>query len=179
MSTRGRSLRRSSSTGRRSDTIDVRLRSLPRSVVIGLVRHPYATSSTSTHVAYSPCCYGRCGACVCDGLTACKNAESVFDRTLFATCLIGVSQRRRYRWRATGKRWPGLENPWQCVRCMRLPVGVTQCGAGGQFVCRLWRAERGGLVPAGLVRTVPVFEPRLRPPPLRGGCRLSCTEPLP
>ncbi|PSD32939.1 hypothetical protein C7E17_06170 [Stenotrophomonas maltophilia] len=62
---------------------------------------------------------------------------------------------------------------------MRLPAGVTPRGAGWHSVCRLWRAERGGLAPAGLVRDLPVFEPRLRPPPLRGGCRLSCTEPLP
>ncbi|HBG89692.1 MAG TPA: hypothetical protein DDX20_05905 [Stenotrophomonas sp.] len=60
------------------------------------------------------------------------------------------------------------------VKSLRLPAGVTPCGAGWQSVRRLWRAERGGLVPAGSLS--PVFEPRLRPPPLCGGYRLSCTE---
>src|SRR5690606_19031610 len=83
----------------------------PHLVVIGQVTRQSAAPSTSTHVAYSPCCYGRCGTFVRDGLTACKNAESVFDQTLFATCLIGVSQRQRYRWRATGRWVAGPRKP--------------------------------------------------------------------
>lgn len=34
---------------------------------------------------------------------------------------------------------------------MRLPAGTTLCGAGWQSVGRLWRAVRGGLVPAGKI----------------------------
>jgi len=151
MSTRGRSLRRSSSTGRRSDTVEVQLRSRPRSVVIGLVRHPHATSSTSTHVAYSPYCYGRCAACVCDGLTACKNAKSVFDQALNATVLIGTAPRHAYRWRAIEKGWPGFENPCACLttlarrrhpswrrRAIRLPVMAG--GAWRPCACRFQQA---------------------------------------
>jgi len=32
-----------------------------------------------------------------------------------------------------------------------LSAGTTLRGAGWQSVCRLWRAVRGGLVPAGIV----------------------------
>jgi len=34
---------------------------------------------------------------------------------------------------------------------MRLSAGTTPCGAGWQSVGRLWRAVRGGLVPAGKI----------------------------
>jgi hypothetical protein len=33
---------------------------------------------------------------------------------------------------------------------LRLSAGTATRGAGWQSVCRLWRAVRGGLVPAGL-----------------------------
>ncbi|WP_206746825.1 hypothetical protein, partial [Stenotrophomonas maltophilia] len=44
------------------------------------------------------------------GLTAWENAESVSNRVMFATLLIGIAQRHGLRWRATGKGWPGFES---------------------------------------------------------------------
>ncbi|HHA2367950.1 TPA: hypothetical protein ACOENC_002617, partial [Stenotrophomonas maltophilia] len=43
-------------------------------------------------------------------LTAWENAESVSNRVIFATLLIGIAQRHGLRWRATGKGWPGFES---------------------------------------------------------------------
>ncbi|MBO2907270.1 hypothetical protein J5H39_19835, partial [Stenotrophomonas maltophilia] len=43
-------------------------------------------------------------------LTAWENAESVSNRVMFATLLIGIAQRQGLRWRATGKGWPGFES---------------------------------------------------------------------
>lgn len=44
---------------------------------------------------------------------------------------------------------------------------------------RLPAAAGGAWRPCACRFIVPVFEPRLRPPPLCGGYRLSCTEPQP
>ncbi|MEI2412991.1 hypothetical protein, partial [Pseudomonas aeruginosa] len=43
-------------------------------------------------------------------LTAWENTESVSNRVMFATLLIGIAQRPGLRWRATEKGWPGFES---------------------------------------------------------------------
>ncbi|CAQ47756.1 conserved hypothetical exported protein [Stenotrophomonas maltophilia K279a] len=69
----------------------------------------------------------------------------------------------------------GTRKPVLLGSSLRLPAGTTARGAGWQSVCRLWRAGRGGLVPAGSQH--PVFEPRSARHLYRWRLLPACTEP--
>lgn len=92
-----------------------------------------------------------CGARPQPHCAACNDSENVESGVGISPTALASCTARGIPVHATENGWPRPRNPRLCKRSMRLPAGTTFCGAGWQSVGRLWRAVRGGLVPAGKI----------------------------
>lgn len=90
---------------------------------------------------------------------------------------LGIPNYVRQLWYRHRKRVAGPRKPELLGCCLHLPAGITLRGVGWHSVCQLWRAGRGGLVPAGFFLIARFSSHALPATFIGGGVRLHARNP--